>query len=181
LPGAEETIMRADWPKADPAYDFGADAKDMEAVMELIRSIRNLRAEMNVPPAKRVSMLLIAKAGMEHAFSTAAVYMNRLAGVDDVKLVQDKSGVPKNAVSLVTGTAEAFIPLEQLVDIEKERERVTKEIARMQGEIARAEGKLNNAGFVAKAPEKVVEEERAKLVKAKDVLEKLVLRQKDLA
>ena len=180
LPNSGKTIMLADWPKPIEEYEFSQDAADMEALMELIRAIRNIRAEMNVPPAKRISLILLAKPELEHAFAACAIYMNRLAGVEQVTLQQDKSGIPKNAVSLVVSGGEAFIPLEQLVDIEKERERVTKEIQRMQGEIKRAEGKLNNVGFVAKAPAKVVEEERAKLSLAKEMLLKLEQRQKDL-
>lgn len=180
LPGSGETIMRADWPTPDPAMEFAKDAADMDALMELIRAIRNIRAEMNVPPAKRVDLILVAKPEIEKTLKSAAAYMDRLAGVQSVVLQSDKVGIPKNAVSIVISSAEAFIPLEQLVDVEKERDRVAKELARMEGEIKRAEGKLNNAGFVAKAPASIVEEERRKLLQAKDMSEKLRQRQLDL-
>lgn len=180
LPDAPDTVMLSAWPKAEDAFRFDKDAADMEAVMELIRSIRNLRAQMNVPPAKRIGAILIAKAGMGRVFQESAIYMSRLAGIDDVTVQTDKTGIPQNAVSVVCSAVEAFIPLEQLVDIQKELERVGKEIERIEGEIARAEGKLNNPGFVGKAPERVVEEERQKLATAREMLQKLKNRKNDL-
>ncbi|MDL2218133.1 class I tRNA ligase family protein, partial [Christensenellaceae bacterium OttesenSCG-928-M15] len=180
LPNAEETIMLSDFPQVKDAFDFAQEAEQMEAVMELIRSVRNVRADMNVPPAKRISAILVAEPSFKAAFENAAVYMNRLAGIEEVHLQENADHIPVNAVSIVSAAAEAFVPLEQLVDIEKERERVKKEIERINGEIKRAEGKLNNVGFVAKAPAHVVEEEKTKLQNAKDMLEKLLKRQDGL-
>ncbi len=180
LTNADDTIMLAEWPKADAACQFDKDAANMEAVMELIRSIRNLRAQMNVPPAKRIGAILVTKPEMGKVFEESALYMSRLAGVSDVTVKQEKTDIPQNAVSVVCSSAEAFIPLEQLVDIQKEMERVDKEIERIQGEITRAESKLNNPGFTAKAPERVIAEEHAKLNTAKEMLEKLTNRKKDL-
>ncbi len=180
LPAAGETVMLSTWPKVEEALHFPKDAQDMEAVMELIRSIRNIRAEMNVPPAKRISAVLITKPELVSVFEGAGVYMNRLAGVEHVTVQQTKEGIPADAVSVVCSAVEAFIPLAELVDIEKERERVAKEIARMEGEVARAAGKLNNAGFVAKAPQRVIEEEQAKLATAQEMLAKLQNRLKDI-
>jgi len=181
LPNAEQTVMLSAWPKKRDAFSFPKEAREMEAVMELVRSIRNVRAEMNVPPAKRLHAVLIAKPGMQGVFTEAGPYMNRLAGVESVELRQSKEGVAANAVAVVSPAAEAYIPLAELVDLDKERERVQKEIARVEGEIARAEGKLNNPGFVGKAPQRVVEEEQKKLASAHDVLEKLRDRLKELA
>jgi valyl-tRNA synthetase len=180
LPDVPDTVMLSAWPKAEDAFRFDKEAADMEAVMELIRSIRNLRAQMNVPPAKRIGAILIAKAGMGRVFQESAIYMSRLAGIDDVTVQADKTGIPQNAVSVVCSAVEAFIPLEQLVDIQKELERVGKEIERIEGEITRAESKLNNPGFVGKAPERVVEEERQKLATAREMLQKLKNRKNDL-
>lgn len=104
----------------------------------------------------------------------------KLAGAESVVVQQDKQGIPEGAVSVVCAMGEAFVPMNQLIDVDKEIERVTKEIARMEGEIARAEGKLNNPGFVAKAPEKVINEEREKLAVARDMMAKLQQRLADL-
>ena len=181
LPNAEETIMLSAWPRKREEFSFPKEAEEMEAVMELIRSIRNVRAEMNVPPAKRIHALLIARPGMKDVFADAGAYVNKLAGVETLEFRESKQGIPSNAVAVVSPAAEAYIPLAELVDLEKERERVNKEIARMEGEIARAEGKLNNPGFTGKAPQRVVEEEQKKLDSAKDMLEKLKARLGELA
>jgi valyl-tRNA synthetase len=106
--------------------------------------------------------------------------MNRLAGIENVELREDTKGIPANAVGIVSAAAEAFLPLEQLVDIKMERERVQKEIERVNGEIARAQGKLNNEGFIKKAPANVIDEERAKLVNLNDMLEKLLKRKENM-
>ena len=172
LPGAEETIMRAAWPKYEETFEFPQEAATMECVMELIRAIRNVRAEMNVPPAKRVSITLVTHENDAAAMKEASPYVMKLGGANEVLVQLDKTGIPENAVSVVAQLAEAFIPLTDLVDLEKEIERMNKEIAKTKGDIARAEGKLNNAGFVAKAPERVIAEERQKLENAKALLAK---------
>ena len=173
LPNAEETIMRASWPKYTNDFQFAEEAEEMEGVMDVIRSIRNLRAEMNVPPARRTAVYMVTPAENAPAFEMARAYLMKLAGAENVIVQQDKNGIPKGAVNAVCAMGEAFIPLDQLIDIDKEIERVSKEINRMKGEVARAEGKLGNPGFVAKAPEKVINEEKNKLDVAKDMLAKL--------
>ena len=173
LPNAEETIMRASWPKYTNDFQFAEEAEEMEGVMDVIRSIRNLRAEMNVPPARRTAVYMVTPAENAPAFEMARAYLMKLAGAETVIVQQDKNGIPKGAVNAVCAMGEAFIPLDQLIDIDKEIERVNKEINRMKGEVARAEGKLGNPGFVAKAPEKVINEEKNKLDVAKDMLAKL--------
>ena len=173
LPNAEETIMRASWPKYTNDFQFAEEAEEMEGVMDVIRSIRNLRAEMNVPPARRTAVYMVTPAENAPAFEMARAYLMKLAGAENVIVQQDKGGIPKGAVNAVCAMGEAFIPLDQLIDIDKEIERVNKEINRMKGEVARAEGKLGNPGFVAKAPEKVINEEKNKLDVAKDMLAKL--------
>ena len=173
LPNAEETIMRASWPKYTNDFQFAEEAEEMEGVMDVIRSIRNLRAEMNVPPARRTAVYMVTPAENAPAFEMARAYLMKLAGAENVIVQQDKNGIPKGAVNAVCAMGEAFIPLDQLIDIDKEIERVNKEINRMKGEVARAEDKLGNPGFVAKAPEKVINEEKNKLDVAKDMLAKL--------
>ncbi|MDO5111583.1 MAG: valine--tRNA ligase [Clostridia bacterium] len=175
LPNHETTIMRAAWPTVKPAYAFEKEAAAMEGVMDLIRVIRNLRAEMNVPPAKRPAMTVVSHENAA-ALREASMYIKSLAGSSDVTVQTDKSGIAPDAVSAVSAFAEAYMPMDQLVDMEKERARMQKEIERVKGEIARASGKLNNQGFVAKAPEKVIEEERTKLATAQDMLGKLEAR-----
>ena len=176
LPGSGETVMLESWPKAEERFDFIKDAETMDGIMELVRAIRNVRAEMNVPPAKRAHMFIVTGEGNEAAVREAAPYFNKLAGASEVTVRTDKEGIAPDAVSVVSAVGDAFIPLNELIDIEKELARLEKERARVEGEIKRAEGKLANQGFIAKAPEKVIEEERGKLAAAKDLMEKLLAR-----
>ena len=176
LPGSGETIMLEKWPEPEAGFDFPAEAETMDGIMELVRAIRNVRAEMNVPPAKRAHMFIVTSKENEQAAREAAPYFNKLAGASEVTVKLDKSGIAPDAVSVVSAIGDAFIPLNELIDIEKELARLEKERARVEGEIKRAEGKLNNAGFIAKAPEKVVEEERGKLAAAKELYDKLLAR-----
>ncbi len=176
LPGAPETIMRSDWPESKAEFDFSEEAAYMEAVMELTRAIRNLRAEMNVSPAKRISVIIIPKPGMEEVFSAVSGYLNKLAGLKEVTIQTDKVKAPKNSVSAFCTIAEAIIPLEQLVDFDKERERVSKELEKVYAEINRYETKLKNPGFLAGAPETIIEAERTKLKVAYALKNKLTER-----
>lgn len=173
LPGSEETIMRAAWPVANEAFDFAADEKAMAAIMELIRMVRNIRAEMNVAPSKRTNMVVVTSEANAQGFITARAYLQKLAYANDVQVRTDKQGIPENAVSAVSDAAEIYIPLEELVDTAKELERLGKEKTNLESEIERANAKLNNEGFVSKAPAKVIDEVRLNLEKYQNMLEKI--------
>jgi valyl-tRNA synthetase len=168
LPGTEGSIMLSDWPKTGKKYK--AEEKAMEAVMEMIRGIRNIRAEMNVPTGRKAKLLLLASPDARADYEMCAQYIERLASVSEIVWISDKSSVPEHAVSVIGTGAEAFMPLGDLIDIAKEIERLAAEEKRLQGEIARAEGKLNNSGFTGKAPAEVVQQEREKLENYKEQL-----------
>ncbi len=160
LPGADETIMLSAWPAVE--YEGGkAQAEMMDGVMDMIRSIRNVRAEMNVPPSVHVKLTIVSKHA--DAIEACREYLKKLAYASEVEVVGDKSRIPQNSVSAVCAVGEAFMPLAELIDVQKEIERLKKEADKNEGEIKRAQGKLNNKGFTEKAPAHVVEEERAKL------------------
>ncbi|MBQ5487521.1 MAG: valine--tRNA ligase [Clostridia bacterium] len=180
LPGSGETIMLSDWPKFSDGFIFPEEADAMDQLMEMVRQIRNIRAEMNVPPSKRAHTTVVTTPENESVCRQAAAYLNKLASASTVDVRFDKEGIDKNAVSVVSKIGEAFIPMNELIDIEKELERLEKERKRWEGEVARANGKLSNQGFMAKAPEKVVAEERAKLANAQEMLEKLNARIADM-
>ena len=180
LPNSEETIMRSAWPTAQAEWDFPEEAETMEEVMDLIRATRNIRAEMSVAPSRKLSMTLVTHGAKAEALEASIPYIMKLAGAEHVAIQQDKTGIPENAVSAVAQAAEAFIPLSDLIDVDKERERLNKEAAKVRADIERSSGKLNNAGFVAKAPEKVIAEERKKLAAAEDMLGKLEARLEQL-
>ncbi len=168
MPGTEGSIMLSAWPREGRKY--AAEEKAMEAVMEMIRGIRNIRVEMNVPANKRAKLLLLASEGVKADYEMCAPYICRLASVSEIVWISDKSTVPANAVSVIGTGAEAFMPLGDLIDIGKEIERLMAEEKRLQGEILRAEDKLNNPGFTGKAPAQVVQEERDKLENYKEQL-----------
>ena len=171
LPGHEETIMLTAWPKATEGQLYERECATMETIMELVKNIRNIRADLKVPPAQRIEARIVC--ADPKALEGAEGYLLKLAGVEKTSIGAERGQVLKSDVHIVTEKAEAFIPLASLVDLDKERERIDKEIERVKGDIARAQGKLANEKFVSKAPEAVVNEERRKLQAGEDMLKKL--------
>ncbi|MFO7154761.1 MAG: valine--tRNA ligase, partial [Caldicoprobacter oshimai] len=177
LPNREcDSIMISSWPKVNEE-EIDAEAEEqMDAVMDAIRSIRNIRAEMEVPPSRKAKVILVVNDDWMDIFENSTAYFERLAWASEVVLKRDKEGIPSNAVSAVTDKAQIFMPLEDLVDLEKEMERLLKEKANLEKELARVEGKLSNRNFVEKAPPAVVEEERKKKAKYEDMMAKVLSR-----
>ena len=173
LPGVEGMLITARWPEVRPEYDFSAEAARMEGVMEVIRTVRNLRAEMNVAPGRRATLLLKPHEGWKDALTAAEGYFRRLAFASAVEILPADAPNPEKSASAVTGPCELFMPLGELVDVEKEIARLQKDKKNVEGEIARAQGKLNNQGFVSKAPAHLIEQEKQKLEINKGLLVKL--------
>ena len=163
LPGHEGFLMLQKWPEVRPELDFPEEEKRMQGVMEIIRTIRNLRSEMNVAPSRRTRLMLLPGEGWQAALENGEGYFRRLAGASSVEMIGDRNQVKEKTVSAVTSAAELFIPLGDLVDFEKEIARLQKEMDNLGREIKRAQGMLNNPGFVSKAPAALVEGEREKL------------------
>jgi len=172
LPHEGESIMISSYPEYDESLVFEDDEKAMELIMEAITAIRNRRAEMNVPPSKKAKVIIITD--KTDVFSKGAMFFEKLASASEAVVQGDKSGISENAVNVVVPGAEIFLPLDELVDKEKELERLNAEKKKLEGEIKRVEGKLNNEGFVSKAPQKVIDEEKAKGIKYKEMLEKVL-------
>ena len=172
LPHEGESIMISDFPVYNPALEDKDAVSHMEVIMNAIKGIRNVRNKMNVPPSKKAKLYIITNESS--AFEDGTVFFEKLASAQDVVISADKSGIPENAVSVIVDKAEIFIPFDELVDKEKEIERLSKEKARLEGEIKRVEGKLGNKGFVDKAPQSVVEEEKKKGEMYKEMLEKVI-------
>ena len=152
----------------------------MEGLMEIIRAIRNLRAEMNVQAGKRTHVTLIPETGWEETLAIAEPYLQRLAYVSDAAIGGKDALAGEKVVSAVCAAGEIRIPLGELVDFEKEIARLEKEQKNLEGEIARANGKLNNPGFLAKAPAHLVEQEKEKLKTTESMLESVKARIADL-
>ena len=163
-----ETVMTASWPVFDPARSFPEDEKLISGYQELVRGIRNVRTEMNVPAKTKTDLILVgrdAAATEELRKLTASLGdIERMVFARTITVQEDKTGVAEDAVSVVTSSATAYIPLEELVDREKEIARLTAENEKMDREIARSNGMLGNPNFVNKAPAAKVEAECAKLV-----------------
>ena len=143
----------------------------MESIMNAIRAVRNRRAEMNVPPSKK-STLYVTTAKKD-VFEQGAAFITRLAYADQVILCDAAPEGHEDMVSCVTADAEMFIPMNQLVDIEKELERIARELEKARKNLQSIEGKLGNANFVSRAPENVVNAERAKAEKARALIAQL--------
>jgi valyl-tRNA synthetase len=135
----------------------------MQGVMDIIRTIRNLRSEMNVAAGKRTRLMLLPSCGWAETLGGAEQYFQRLAGVSHSEILTDRSAITEKTVSAVCAAGELFIPLGDLVDFEKEIARLEKEYENLLKEIERAAGKLNNPGFMQKAPAQLVEQEKEKL------------------
>jgi valyl-tRNA synthetase len=149
--------------------------------MEAIKGIRNVRAEMNVVPSKKAKVMIIpASSEVKGAIEEGCIYFERLASASEVALLPDKTGVPEDAVSVVMSGAEIYIPLSDLVDFEKEIERLNKEKENLEKELQRVRGKLNNQGFISKAPQNVIDAEKAKEKKYQDMMDKVLERLKGL-
>jgi len=171
LPGKQDaSCMLADWPTVNDAYTFQAETARMEGIMEMIRAIRNIRANMNVQPSMRARLMVKANEGWQDAITGAEVYFARMAGVSALEMLSADQKIEEKTVSAVCSTGEFFIPLGELVDFAKEKARLTKERNNVANEIARAEGKLNNPGFLSKAPANLVAAEKEKLEKNKQML-----------
>ncbi|ENK0840194.1 valine--tRNA ligase [Clostridium botulinum] len=169
-----ESIVISKWPEYKENLKDEKSEKDMEYIIEAIKSIRNVRTEMNVPPSRKAKLMIyLTENEAEGSFKEGEVYFQKLASASEVSFLEDKETSDKN-VSVVTRGAEIFIPLLELVDIEKELERLNKEKEKLEKEIDRVEKKLSNEKFVSKAPEAVVNEEKEKGEKYKAMLKSVL-------
>ncbi|ADK16510.1 MULTISPECIES: valine--tRNA ligase [Clostridium] len=172
-----ESITISKWPEYDESLKDLKAEKDMEYIIEAIREIRNIRTEMNVPFSRKAKIMVhVAEKDAYEAFQNGEDYFKKLASASEVEFLKDKNDVPKNIVSAVTRGAELFIPLFDLVDMDKEIERLNKEKEKLEAEIKRVENKLSNEKFVSKAPEAVVNAEREKGDKYREMLNTVIER-----
>ena len=160
----EESLMISPWPVYDEKWNFEAEEAVVAHYQEIVRGIRNVRAEMNVPNARKATAYVVSEdASLRDGLTFLSDSAKQMASLSEFILKQDKEGIADDAVSVVVPDATVYLPLEDLIDFEQEIERLTKEQTRLTKEIARAKGMLNNEKFVSKAPEAKVQEEREKL------------------
>ena len=166
LQDTEESIMISDWPEFKEEWNFAGDERAVDTIKDAVRGIRNLRAEMNVPNSKKATVYVVSeKEEIRNIFEDAKVFFATLGFASEVVVQADKAGIAEDAVSAVIHDAVVYMPFAELVDIEKEKERLAKEKKRLEGEIKRCNGMLNNPNFVGKAPEAKIAEEKEKLEK----------------
>ncbi len=163
LPDSEGFLMLQKWPELREDLQFDEDERKMQGIMEIIRTIRNLRSEMNVAPSRRTRLMLMPGEGWKDTLEEGEGYFRRLAGAEQVELVTEREQITGKNVSAVVAAGELFIPLGDLVDFEKEIARLSKELEGLKKEIGRSQGMLKNPGFLAKAPAQLVQQEKDKL------------------
>ncbi|MDD4316249.1 MAG: class I tRNA ligase family protein, partial [Clostridia bacterium] len=168
---SDTTLMVQDYPEENPAYAF--DGENFEKIKDIIVKIRNLRAEMNVPVSKKLRVY-IATADIKPLIAECSSYIEKLAGVAAISFISDKEELAEKVSNAVTDNAEIYIPLGELIDFDKEKARLSKELEKTEIEIARGEKMLSNTGFVAKAPQKLIEDEKQKLESNRQLQEKLL-------
>jgi valyl-tRNA synthetase len=164
IPHEGETVMLAKYPEYNAELDFPEAVAEMQRVMEAIRAVRNRRAEMNVPPSRKAKVYVATK--FPETFVNGAPFMQKLASASEVE-VADSFEID-GAVTIVTADAKIYIPMDELVDKDKELARLNKELEQVQKRLAQSEGKLNNQGFVAKAPEAVIEKVKGQAAKERE-------------
>ena len=177
LQDREESIMISNWPVYKEEWNFQVEEEEISLIKEAVRSIRNVRSEMNVPPSRKAQVFVVSEnEKVLDIFNRGKVFFATLASTSEVVMQKDKEGIDEDAVSAVIPETVLYMPLAELVDFEKEIERLTKEKAKLQSEVDRVVKKLSNEGFVAKAPAKLIEEEKAKQAKYEAMLAEVVAR-----
>ena len=174
-----EDLMVSKWPKIRDEFVFDKEEAIIEKMKKLIVEIRNIRTKMNVHPTKKSKLLIISNS-IEKEIKEAEEFLLKLGFANEIVIVKDEKEVPQNAVSIVVDELKVFIPFEELVDIEEERKRLEGEKAKLEAEVLRGEKMLSNPGFVNKAPEAKVNEEKAKLENYKQMLQNVEERLKSL-
>ncbi len=175
----DETIMTAEWPKFEEKYAFQKEEQEIEKLKDVIIGIRNIRNNMNVHPSRK-SKLIVVTENYKDLINESESILNKLGFAESIELKNNKDGIPSNAVSVVTDGIEVFMPFEDLVDLEAEKERLQNEKTKLESEVARATKMLSNPGFVNKAPEAKINEEKAKLTKYQEMLDSVNERLKNI-
>lgn len=171
-----ESIMISNGRNMILQWNFRAKRKIWSLLSARIRAVRNIRQEMNVPVSRKAHIIFVAGGRSAEVIRTSESLFARLAYASGISLQNDKSGIPEDAAAAVVPGAEIYIPLDELIDFEKEMERLTKEKENLEKELNRVNGKLRNESFLSKAPQKVVDEEKAKLVKYKQMYDNVTER-----
>ena len=169
--GTEDLIV-AKWPDIRSEFVFNKEEETVEKIKQIIVEIRNVRANMNIHPSKKSELIFVTQK-YEKEILEAKEFILKLGFGTNIKVQKDKTGIPENAITIMQEGIELYMPLEELVDMEEERKRLEDEKTKLEAEVARCKKMLSNRGFVNKAPEKKIQEEKGKLEKYKEMLEKV--------
>ena len=172
IPTVDDSIMVSEFPKYDSHLTYKNDKLATEKIMEIIKSIRNIRAETGAAASAKVDMFVVTED--KKAINQGSIYIRKLANVNEIKFVNSKEEIGEKTVSSILEGVEIYIPLGELVDFEKEKERLKAELVKTENEIQRAESKLSNSGFIEKAPKALIEGEKAKLAKYNEIRSKIL-------
>lgn len=177
----EESIMISSWPEYQEKWNYSEEEHSVEIIKEAVRGIRNVRTSMNVPPSKKAKVFVVSEnEKIREIFEHGKVFFAILGYASEVLIQKDKIGISEDAVSAVIPETVIYMPFAELVDIEKEIERLKKEEERLEKELTRVNGMLNNEKFVSKAPEEKIKEEKEKLTKYTQMMEQVKERLKQL-
>ncbi len=171
----EESIMVSSWPEYDDSLNFHKEEKEVSIIKELVKGIRAVRTEMNVAPSRKVKVFIVCQNNeIKSIFENSKDFMGLITYGSQFDVQMDKTGIGEDAVPVVIENAVAYMPLADLIDIDKEIERLTREKGNLIKEVERIDKKLSNEGFVNKAPEKVIEEEKEKRTKYNGMLQNVI-------
>ena len=170
--------MISEYPRYNSKLAYRKDADDCRYVMDIITAIRQIRADTGCAPSKKVDLFVVSE--KKRLIEKAQIYIEKLANIGEVKFIESKDSLDVKTVSVVLDKTELYVPLGELVDFDKEIERLQGELSKVESEIARANGKLSNNGFLAKAPKNLVDQEREKLNKYIDMRKKIKQNLKEL-
>jgi len=176
----DESIMISSYPEYDASLEFKAEEGQIEQLKEVITGIRNVRTKMNVHPSKKSKLIFIAKPEYENVIKEAEGFIKKLGFSEEIEVKTSKENIPQNAINVITTDLEVFMPFEDLVDIEEEKQRLQKEKEKILIEKEKTDKMLGNPGFLAKAPAAKVEEEKQKLAKFNEMLENIEERLQNL-
>lgn len=178
LPNTSGTVMTAEFPRYNSKLAYKKDAQSFAGIMDIIKAVRAVKTEMDCPPSKKVQLYIATES--KRLISQNEDSILKLAGAKGIKFVSSAEEAGANAITKVLAICTIYIPMGELVDLEKEKARLEGELEKITAEIARADGKLNNSGFISKAPKKLVDDERAKLNKYIEMREKILNQLKSL-
>ena len=171
----DETIMTSAWPKFKEDFNFEAEENEIEMLKAIIGEVRNIRNNMNVHPAKKAKLIFVTEK-YNDLINQSTLFLQKLAFGDEIVVQSNKDNIPSNAISIMQSDLELYIPFEDLVDIAAEKERLENEKTKLEAEVARAKKMLSNPGFISKAPEAKINEEKEKLAKYEEMLKNTVER-----